>query len=555
MRKLLLVFGSVAIAVLLVCTGGNTLRAQAQTGVALTGTVTSAEEGPMEGVLVSAKLPNAPITITVVSDQQGRYRFPAAKLPPGQYALRIRAVGYDVDGSDAATVTAGTTATADLHLKKTADLPGQLSNTEWLMSMTGTDQQKRAVIDCVSCHTLQRIVSSRYTAEEWMQIIPRMSTYAPGTTPLQPERRINTPHPRDPAQLRALAEYLASINLSTGSPWKYPLRTLPRPKGRATHVVITEYDLPRRVTEPHDVVLDSQGMAWYTDFGTQILGELNPKTGAVTEYDVPTLKPNFPKGELDLEVDKSGDFWLGMMLQGGVAEFDPRTKAFKTWSLPPDWNDDAAQIAMVTPPSAADGLVWTNDVDKERVHRLNPATGQWETFGPLKDASGHQVSIYGLYADSHNNAYAMDFNPVGGNNVGKVDEKTGTITLIPTPTKNVRLRRGRFDSQDHLWFAEYAGNAVGMYDAKTAKIQEWPLPTPWTDPYDVVLDKHGELWTGSMWSDRVTRLDPKTGSSIEYLLPRTTNIRRVFVDNSTNPVTFWTGSNHGASIIRLEPTD
>jgi len=27
------------------------------------------------------------------------------------------------------------------------------------------------------------------------------------------------------------------------------------------------------------------------------------------------------------------------------------------------------------------------------------------------------------------------------------------------------------------------------------------------------------------------------------------------VDNTTNPVTFWTGSNHGASIVKLEPLD
>jgi streptogramin lyase len=56
-------------------------------------------------------------------------------------------------------------------------------------------------------------------------------------------------------------------------------------------------------------------------------------------------------------------------------------------------------------------------------------------------------------------------------------------------------------------------------------------------------------------SDRVSRLDPKTGQYVEYQLPRTTNIRRVFVDNSTSPVTFWIGSNHGASIIKLEPLD
>jgi virginiamycin B lyase len=34
------------------------------------------------------------------------------------------------------------------------------------------------------------------------------------------------------------------------------------------------------------------------------------------------------------------------------------------------------------------------------------------------------------------------------------------------------------------------------------------------------------------------------------------NARRASpLDNSTTPVTFWVGSNHGASIIKLEPLD
>ena len=42
---------------------------------------------------------------------------------------------------------------------------------------------------------------------------------------------------------------------------------------------------------------------------------------------------------------------------------------------------------------------------------------------------------------------------------------------------------------------------------------------------------------------------------MEYLLPVPTNVRRVFVDNQTTPVSFWVGSNHGAAIVRLEPMD
>jgi streptogramin lyase len=81
------------------------------------------------------------------------------------------------------------------------------------------------------------------------------------------------------------------------------------------------------------------------------------------------------------------------------------------------------------------------------------------------------------------------------------------------------------------------------------------VPTAHTYPYDVYLDKNGELWSGSMSSDRILRMDTETGKAVEYLLPRQTNVRRVFVDNTTRPVTFWVGSNHGASIIKLEPID
>src|ERR1700732_1025050 len=72
--------------------------AQAQTAAALSGQVSSAEEGAMEGVLVTAKKDDSTIAVTVVTNAKGEYSFPAGRLGNGHYAIAIRAAGYNLDG-------------------------------------------------------------------------------------------------------------------------------------------------------------------------------------------------------------------------------------------------------------------------------------------------------------------------------------------------------------------------------------------------------------------------------------------------------------------------
>jgi virginiamycin B lyase len=59
-----------------------------------------------------------------------------------------------------------------------------------------------------------------------------------------------------------------------------------------------------------------------------------------------------------------------------------------------------------------------------------------------------------------------------------------------------------------------------------------------------------------MFTDRVARpVDIKKPQYTEYRLPRPTNIRRVYIDDSKRPGTLWIGSNHRASIVKVEPLD
>src|SRR5215471_14630791 len=86
---------------------------------ALTGTVTSTEEGKMEGVLVSAKREGSNKIVTVVSNAQGLYSFPRNRLEPGSYDISVRAVGYVLPASKVVVnVAAGGPARQDLSLRR-----------------------------------------------------------------------------------------------------------------------------------------------------------------------------------------------------------------------------------------------------------------------------------------------------------------------------------------------------------------------------------------------------------------------------------------------------
>jgi virginiamycin B lyase len=183
------IVAATAIAVATLLTAVISLTSAESSSAALTGVVTSPMEGAMEGVLVSAKRADSTTTVTVVSDAQGRYSFPRNRLEPGEYAIRIRAIGYELDGPGAASVTADRTAQRELTLRKAKDLASQLSNGEWFMSWPGSDEMKNGLLNCTQCHSLERVARTRYTAAEWVDVIGRMSRYSQGSTPERPQLR------------------------------------------------------------------------------------------------------------------------------------------------------------------------------------------------------------------------------------------------------------------------------------------------------------------------------------------------------------------------------
>lgn len=530
---------------------------------ALTGAVTSSEEGRMEGVLVSAKRNGSNKILTVVSGADGTYSFPRNRLEPGRYDISIRAVGYVLSGGSSKisqTLAPAAPARLDLKLQKSSilELALQMTDPEWLMSYPLDDKTKFDVFkDCSRCHTLQRPAMSTYNADQLAWVMKRM-VYSAGSTPmmyqLPPEQTANWGRAEwgEPSALQhKQADAVAAINLSNGA-WKYDLKTLPRPKGKETQVIYTTWELPVTM-RPHDTRIGLDGAIWFNHFNDNALGRLDPKTGAVKVWRWPyrAKQGSFePTGARTMMgPDKQGKFYIGNQAQSGVVVFDPSTEKFE-FRDPPGGGEMIDVSA-----SGVDGFGWRTGGGG--AYRIDLKTWEYKTY-----PSSKPIPAYDIAADPQNNLYGAGRTSTY---VWRVDAKTGEFSYfdIPPAPRGVGglgggMRRGISDAEGRLWWGGFDGNFVGMVDPKLPKGKEvklYPVPFPWFFPYDAHYDEHGYTWTGGIYADRVARLQLDSGEWMFYLLPFTANIRDINLQpaQSGGLSGLWIGHTQSGMITLVEP--
>jgi virginiamycin B lyase len=557
-------FGAIASMALLALpiVGSHPAMAQNHGPAALAGTVSSPEEGKMEGVVVSAKRPGSTIMVSVSTDAQGQYSFPQDRLAPGAYDITMRAIGYTLEPTTA-TIQSGGSTQLDLELAKAAPdvLALQMSNGEWIQSAPGAPAQKMALLRCLDCHGLQRPFFSKDNASEMAFTVQRMSAHSSNASPNLPFFNQNASEilssPPTKAQAE-LAAYIASINLSSGETWPYRLQTQRRPTGKSTQAIITTYDLPD-FAAPHDTLLDKAGNVWFSDFQHQFISKLDPKTGKVARYPVPVSKPGFPTGGIMITMDKDGNIWEGMMGQAQIAKLDPKTEQVSIY-LAPDWNKGDTRVTMIDGlHSNVDGKLWTktnggpDTGHANKLYQFDLATKQFSEV--LPPAGKRDIAAYGLVTDLDNNVYGLDNNP-SQRQIWRTSAKTGETTYIDLLAGVGGARRGHIDSQNRLWFSQFHANRYAMYDPKSGKVTAWDVPVTYAGAYDVQFDDSKYAWGADMSTDLVQRLDVETGEWSSYLLPTSINTRHIDVQKSSDPnvlSSMWTEGQQTSKIVHIEP--
>jgi sugar lactone lactonase YvrE len=311
-------------------------------------------------------------------------------------------------------------------------------------------------------------------------------------------------------------------------------------------VIYTEYDLPARTHQPHDVVVDQDGFEVCPS-------AIRARQDRSAERQGHAYRRRFrirdsPFGTNDLAFDEDGNLWLATMFQAALIRFDRKPEKFTVFnSYPPPPEGLHREFTFTSPQhSKVDGKVWANDSATWTQWRLDIATGTWEVFElfPLPRTNTSQI-----FSDAQNNLYV---NNMGRAHIGRIDAKTGKAQLWQTPTPNSGPRRGMLDDKGRLWYAGNRGNVVGMFDTRTSN-REWVPPNPRYFP------------TRSL-SIRTTISGPRPSSPTACCgsireRASSSSIRcpvhqwAVWVDDRTTPVAFWVGGNHSASVVKVEALD
>lgn len=513
----------------------------------LQGKVLSSSGDPLVGVPIRAERNTSAndtsvITINAYTNSQGHYAY--RDLPAGIYKVYINTPGFEATAMQTVEVTDQGSEIQDIKLHPRQPTSADVTATELLNSLPGTEEQKASFSDCGNCHSLQFIWQAKgRTRDGWLSTIERMRVKDNNGVvhPLEMHKAILD---RTRAANNKLADYIAENH---GDALDFKL--LPRPTGDvSTRLQITEYALRRgasiassvvlrgdpRAPWLHDVMPDpNRGFVWFTDHFSNFLGRLDPITGEIVEFEFPQAKQGRLGGSHGIQIDKDGNIWIGVLWQGTMSKFDPRTGTFTHFTVEDKFVEyERTGIFGI---DSSTGIISVASSQTNSLFRLEPKTGKFTRYA-LPAPGG----IYGTVVDSKGLVYYAQF---GSQTIGKFDPRTEKFTVWNTPSPNSRPRRADIDKQDRFWFAEFKAGNIGMLDPATETIREWPVVPGqrYVAPYDVSVDNYNNtVWTTDFTNNnRLYRLDLKTDAITEYLLPQDVEVRHLYVDGSKAPVTVW----------------
>ncbi len=333
---------------------------------------------------------------------------------------------------------------------------------------------------CTACHGINRITDSMgYSHKDWQALTASMID-------------LNG----NPNQASIL-DYLAK---------QFPPNTRRQPQlisGNA-QIEFKEWVVPTLGQRSRDPVQAENGLIWWAGQWGNLVGSINPKTGAMKEYPLPAnAMPH------SVTLGPSGGVWYTGNKNGTVGKLNPETGDITVYPMP-DQNAKDPHTAVFDD----QGIMWFTLQHSNKIGRLNPKIGEIK----LVDMPRSGSRPYGIKIDANGQPWVA----CNGNNcLVQVNPETMALTEHLLPDEATKVRRIDFSSDGMLWYVNSSLGRLGRFDPKTKHVKEWPSPSgPKSHPYAIVV-VDDIIWynESGMRPDALVRFDPQHETFQSWTIP------------------------------------
>jgi sugar lactone lactonase YvrE len=478
----------------------------------VTGTVTGPDGKPLRAAFVQARQAALKMTVSVLSDNQGKYVI--ENLPAGDYRIAIRAIGYKADPKTGIKLAADQNASHDFALTTTPVRWTEISQLQGYQLLPNLPGKQTLFENCMGCHGFQSKMAAVVRDEDgWRDRVNFMREAMRSS--LADRRGFSD------EQAEEVVSYLSHV-FTEGSPLPKSPTDVPSykdtvftPSDEALKIVWVDYEMPGPNRFPWTSHGDKDGFRWTPEYGqANKVMRFDPKTAQMTEFPVPNMGPALIHSAVPAP---DGSVWMTEAGAKKIAHWDPVTQ--KITEYQDDWRKHTIRVAP-------DGRIWSTG-------GLTVFDPKYETFTHIPEVT----TAYGIAIDQKSNIWVTEMTNKGF--LDKIDPVTLKVTKYVPPARD-RPRRIQVDDDGMVWFAVFEDGKIDRFDPKAETFKEFPLPNAKSHPYALGIAPDHSLWYSSESRDVLGRLDPASGKVVEYPMPYTDNgMRDFFLDKDGH---FWYGT-------------
>jgi virginiamycin B lyase len=466
----------------------------------ITGTVTGPDGKPFRAAFVQARNDAMKMTVSVLTDNQGRYM--VERLPAGDYQLSIRATGFQADPKSGVKLTADQSLSHDFGLKTQMVDWTDLSIYQGLQLLPEGRGKQTLAQNCFGCHGFQtKMAPFRRDPDEWKVRVDFMRGAMHSS--LGERNGFNDQQADD------VVAYLSNV-FGKNSPLPKSPAELARYKDtvieysdEALKIVYVDFEMLGPTRFPWTAHPDKDGIFNTPQYGvSNRFSRFNPKTGEMKEYPLPHGEPALIHSAVPAP---DGSVWLAEAGTKRLGHWDPKTGKIT------EYQDTTRKHTIKVHP---DGSIWATG----GLSRFDPKTGKFTHFADVPTA-------YGIGVDQAGTVWFTEMTRTGA--LGKVDPKSFKVTKYIPPFRN-RPRRMQVGDDGQIWFAVFDDGRIGRFDPKSETFKDYPLPHTRSSPYGFGIATDKNVWYSSYDLDLMGQLDPATGKVIEYPMPYVDNGMRDF---------------------------